>query len=107
MTQSFEWNKTTTKSVAQTFQLPVKVQPKESVVGKMTWSESSISVPYRFKGTATFKSGKKLPVSVRGIYEGIASHALHANWKSFDPKETQHPAAVLKAVDSISVPVLP
>jgi hypothetical protein len=107
MTQSFEWNKTTTKSVAQTFQLPVKVQPKESVVGKMTWSESSISVPYRFKGTATFKSGKKLPVSVRGIYEGIASHALHANWKSFDPKETQHPAAALKAVDSISVPVLP
>jgi hypothetical protein len=107
MTQSFEWNKTTTKSESRTFQLPVKVQPKESVVGRMIWSESSISVPYRLKGTVKFKSGKELPVSVRGIYEGIASHELHASWKSFNPKDTPHPSAALKAVDAIAVPVRP
>jgi hypothetical protein len=107
LTHGFEWNKTTTKSESRTFQLPVKVQPKESVVGNMTWSESSISVPYRLKGMGTFKSGNRLPVSVRGIYEGIVSHSLNAHWNTFDPNETPHPPAALQAVDSITVPVLP
>jgi hypothetical protein len=46
-------------------------------------------------------------VSVRGTYEGIASHALNAHWNNFDPSEKLQSSAVLQAVDSITVPVLP
>jgi hypothetical protein len=100
----FEWNKTTTKSETRTYSLPVTVDPGTGVLGRMTWSESTIAVPYRMKGKATFASGKKAPISVTGTFEGISSHDAIARWVPYKEGEKEAAAAMLSAAPTTVLP---
>jgi hypothetical protein len=104
LTQGFEWNETTTKSEAKTIDLPVVVPPGQGVIGKLTWSTSSITVPFRVKGTGTFNSGKKAPISLNGVYEGIATHDIYTKWIPYTEGEEHSARAMLLAAPSTVLP---
>lgn len=102
--QGWEWNVTTTNSETKTYSLPVVVPPGKGVIGKLTWSESTITLPFRLKGMGNFASGKKAPISVTGIYEGVATHDLHAKWMPFTEHEEHSARAMLMAAPSTVLP---
>lgn len=104
LTQGFEWNETKTKSETKTISLPVVVQPGKGVIGQVTWSESTITLPFRVKGMGTFASGTKVPVSVNGVYEGIASHDVHTKWIPYTENEADSARAMLSAAPSTVLP---
>ncbi|MGH6795698.1 MAG: ETX/MTX2 family pore-forming toxin [Methylocella sp.] len=102
--QGFEWNQTTTESEAVTVSLPVKVAAGEGAIGKVIWNESTIAVPYRMKGMATFASGKKAPVSVNGMYEGIVTHDIDTMWMPYTEKDKASTQAILDAAPNTVLP---
>jgi hypothetical protein len=102
--QGWEWNVTTTKSEARTYSLPVVVPPGKGVIGRLTWSESTITLPFRLKGMGTFASGHKWPISINGIYEGVATHDLHAKWMPYTEHEEHSARAMLMAAPSTVLP---
>jgi hypothetical protein len=102
--QGWEVNETTTKSETKTINLPVRVPPGKGVIGKVTWSESTITLPFRLKGTGTFASGKKAPISVNGMYEGIASHDVTTRWIPYKEHEEHSARAMLLAAPSTVLP---
>ncbi len=104
LTQGFEWNETKTNSETKTISLPVVVQPGKGVIGQVTWSESTITLPFRVKGMGTFASGTKVPVSVNGVYEGIASHDVHTKWIPYTENEEHSARAMLMAAPSTVLP---
>jgi hypothetical protein len=100
----FEWNQTTTKSEAKQISLPVTVPPGKGVIGKCTWSESTLTVPFRMKGMGTFASGRKAPVSINGTYEGVATHDVYTKWMPYSENEKDSALAVLSAAPSTVLP---
>jgi hypothetical protein len=104
LTQGFEWNETTTKSEAKTISLPVVVPPGKGVIGKVTWTTSTITVPFRLKGMGSFASGKKAPISLTGVYEGIATHDIYTKWIPYTEHEEHSARAMLMAAPSTVLP---
>lgn len=81
-TQGFEWNKSETKSESITVSLPVKVPPGKSVVGKCTWKQSSLNIPFVAVGKIKFNGYPDLlPVTMEGVYDGVATHDIRTWWK--------------------------
>jgi len=102
--QTFEWNETTTKSETKTISLPVQVDPGQGIQGRCTWSESTLTVPYGVKGKGTFGSGKKVPISLNGTYEGIVSHDIRTIWMPYTESEEASVRAMLAAAPSMVLP---
>lgn len=103
-TRTWELNETTTKSETKTISLPVVVPPGKGVIGQVTWSESTITVPFRLKGMGAFASGKKAPISLNGMYEGIATTDVTTKWIPYTEKEEASARAMLMAAPSTVLP---
>jgi hypothetical protein len=103
-TRAWELNETTTKSEAKTISLPVVVPPGKGVIGQVTWSESTITLPFRLKGMGTFNSGIKAPISLNGMYEGIATTDVITTWIPYTEKEEASARATLLAAPSTVLP---
>lgn len=86
VTQGFEWNETTTNSQTKAISLIVNVPPRKKVIGRCTWWESTILLPYKAVGSAKFRGFPKttIPVHVEGVYEGVLSHDLETAWSEIE-----------------------
>jgi hypothetical protein len=81
----FEWNQTKTETEQITYTQTIRTAPKKKVIGKITWRESSIELPYRAVGKIKFNGyPEKLPVHVEGVYSGAASHDVHMSWRYYE-----------------------
>jgi hypothetical protein len=103
-TRAYEENETKTKTEQKTISLPVVVPPGKGVIGQVTWSDSTITLPFRLKGEGTFRSGYKTPISVNGMYEGIATTDVTTTWIPYKEKEEANARAMLMAVPRTVLP---
>jgi hypothetical protein len=102
--KAFEENETTTKTEQKTITLPVVVPPGKGVIGQVTWSDSTITLPFRLKGMGTFKSGIRAPISLNGMYEGIATTDVTTTWIPYTEKEEASARAMLMAAPRTVLP---
>lgn len=89
LTQGFEWNETTTTNKTASVSLKVNVPPGRKIIGKCTWRNSKIVLPYKAIGEAKFHgfSGGAIPVHVEGVYEGECSHDVETMWSDITDSE--------------------
>jgi hypothetical protein len=103
-TKAWEENETKTKTEQKTISLPVVVSPGKGVIGQVTWTDCTISIPFRMKGTGTFKSGKIAPISVNGMYEGIATTDVTSTWIPYTENHEANARAMLMAAPRTVLP---
>lgn len=99
-TRAWELNETTTKSEAKTINMPVVVPPGKGVIGQVTWIDSTITLPFMMKGVGTFSSGKTAPISLHGMYEGVATTDVTSTWIRYTETEETSARAMLMATPS-------
>lgn len=89
-TQGFEWNETTTESKTETVSLKVIVPPHKRIIGRCTWFDSTITLPYKAVGKAKYKgSANKIPIHIEGVYEGILTHDVETTWSDITDKHPE------------------
>jgi len=76
VTNTYEWNGSTTRTKTWGFDTPVSVPPQTTMVGLVSATISTITVPYTLKGTLVLKSGTRMTGQIRGIYIGANSYDL-------------------------------
>jgi hypothetical protein len=76
VTNTYTWNGSTSKTKTWGFNTPVNVPPHSTRVCLISVTNSTISVPYKLMGIALLKSGRRLPITIHGVYIGSNSHDL-------------------------------
>jgi hypothetical protein len=90
LTQGFEWNETNTESKTETVSLKVVVPPGKRIVGRCTWRDSRIAIPYKAVGDAKFLGFKnRVPIHVEGVYEGVLTHDVETSWSDITDKHPE------------------
>lgn len=85
----FEYNESKTETESVTISLPVVVPPGKKVIGRCTWKESRISIPFKVVGKAKFKGCSALiPIHISGVYEGVQTHDVET---MFSEISDEHP----------------
>jgi len=88
LAQGFEWNQTKTVTETVTLSMPVVVPPSKKIAGRCISHEGDMSIPFRGKGTVTFRglSAKKIPIHIEGVYEATLTHDIETSWTEVDDK---------------------
>jgi Clostridium epsilon toxin ETX/Bacillus mosquitocidal toxin MTX2 len=90
LTQGFEWNETTSESKTETVSLKVIVPPHKRFIGRCTWSDSTISIPYKAVGKAKYNGfANKIPIHIEGVYDGILTHDIETAWSDITDKHPE------------------
>jgi hypothetical protein len=76
VTNTYTWNGSISKTKTWGFNTPVSVPPHITIVGLVSATLSTISVPYTLRGTFIHQSGVRLQGSITGTYVGTNSHDL-------------------------------
>ena len=85
ITNTYQWNNSTTKSVSQAWSVPLEVPPHSEVTVTATLSTISISVPFTETAIISYSSGETLTAQISGIYTGTGGYQLDTSYSDPTP----------------------
>lgn len=84
LSNTYEWNGSTTTTKTWGFDTALKVPPYETASVIVSVSVATIIVPYQMHGTFVHKSGKRDQGVINGIYTGTNSNDLQISYVTLD-----------------------
>jgi len=80
VSNTYTWSGSETRTITWSFSTPVTVLPGMEGVVLASATISTIAVPYTLTGTFIFRSGKRMPGQIKGLYTGTNSHDFKVNF---------------------------